>query len=137
MHTMNTVPAVPQLHSADWRVRLREPALLSIVFEHVCSVQDASVLDETVHLHRSARGCGATEWQGRCGGRLVSLGWDWLRLDDGALVPDLSSPPRSNILLIDSRGYDMDLPDSDLGLWQLIQGLGWQEQAAVALEECV
>jgi hypothetical protein len=135
MHSIHTALAMPQLHSADWRVRLREPALSSIVFEHVCSMQDFSMFDETLPLHRAARGAGVTEWQGRSGSRLVSLGWDWLRLHDGALVADTSSPPRSNILLIDRQGYDMSLPETDDGLWKLIHALPWQRDTALGLAE--
>lgn len=133
MHSISAAAASPQLHSADWRVRLREGALFSIVLEHVCSAQDFSVFDEAVPAHQRAQSAGITEWQGVAGGRLVSLGWDWLRLHDGALVPETSTPPRSNIMLIDARGYDMSHDECHAALWKLIHQFPWQRDAALAL----
>ena len=133
MYSMTAAMAHPQLHSHDHRIRLREAALFAIVFEHVCSMQDFSVLEDARPAHRAVHSAGLTEWQGLWSGRLVSLGWDWVRLHDGALVPETTVPPRTNIMLIDRRGYDMSLRDCDAGLWQLIRALPWQAAAAAVL----
>ncbi len=124
----------PQLHSHDYRVRLRAAALFTIVFEHVSTLQDFTVLDDAQPAHRSACSAGITEWQGRAAGRLVSLGWDWLRLHDGALVADCTVPVRSNLMLIDARGYDLSLQECDAVLWQFIRAMPWQARAAQALQ---
>ena len=46
--------------------------LFSIVFEHVCTVQDFSVLDDALCEYGAAYAAGVTEWQGRIGGRLMT-----------------------------------------------------------------
>ena len=127
--------AHPQLHSHDHRVRLRAPALFTIVLEHGCTMQDFSVLYDKVPRHLSAASAGVTEWQGLFAGRLVSLGWDWLRLHDGALIADSTVGPRSNLQLIDAQGYDLGAQQCDAALWQWIRATPWQEQAARALQE--
>jgi hypothetical protein len=127
------VPAPPQLHSHDRLLRMQEGALFAIVLEHVCTVQDLSVLDHTVPWHRGARSAGITEWQADHAGRIVSIGWDWVRLQDGALVAATSVAPRSNILLVDRVGYDLGRDESDAALWRWIHTLHWQPQAAQAV----
>jgi hypothetical protein len=126
--------AHPQLHSHDHRVRLRAPALFSIVLEHACTMQDLSVLYEKVPSHRAACSAGVTEWQACLGGRWISLGWDWLRLHDDALVPDDTVGPRSNLMLIDEQGYDLGAEECDAALWQLIRSMPWQADAQRALQ---
>ena len=133
MYSIAATAGHPQLHSHDQRVRLREAALFAIVLEHLCSMQDFGVLDGSQPSHRAAHSAGITEWQGRWSGRPVSLGWDWLRLHDGALVPETTVGPRSNVMLIDARGYDMSPCDVDAALWRLIRALPWQAQVAGAL----
>ncbi|WP_186510735.1 DUF4902 domain-containing protein [Caenimonas sedimenti] len=133
MYSITADVTYPQMHSHDRRVRLREAALLSIVFEHVCTVQDPGVLEDARLARCAVQSAGITEWQGRSQGRLVSLGWDWMRLHDGALRAQTSVPPRSNITLIDSGGYDMSRHDTDEALIQLILDLPWEEVSADAV----
>jgi hypothetical protein len=130
---LNVGAAHPQLHSHDYRVRLRAAALFTIVFEHVSTLQDFSVLDDALPAHRAAHSAGITEWQGMSAGGVVSLGWDWLRLHDGALVPDRTVPVRSNFMLLDAQGYDTSAQECDDMLWQLIQEMPWRAAAAQAL----
>ena len=135
MDSFTAAASFAQLHSHDHRVRMRAAALFSIVFEHVCTMQDFSVLDEALCEYGAAYSAGVTEWQGRSAGRLVSVGWDWLGLHDGALVADGTVPPRSNIMLIDGQGYDMSQEECDAALLQLIRVIPWQARAAAALRE--
>jgi hypothetical protein len=130
MPALKAAPVAPQLHSPDGRVRLRPAALSTILFEHVCTVQDLAVLDDARPEHRGAASAGITEWCGAWSGRLISLGWDWVCLDDGALVAQTTVPPRSNLMLLDSLGYDADPVQADASLWCLIHGLPWQRIAA-------
>lgn len=134
MQALKPAPAAPaQLHSQDGRVRLAPGVLGTIVLEHLCTVQDPSVLDDARAAHPRCGAAGSTEWQGQCGGRQVSLGWDWLCLDDGALVALATVAPRSNLMLLDTAGYDLAPALLDAGLWQAIQALPWQSRAAAAL----
>lgn len=128
-------PAAALCHSPDGYVRLRAGALHAIVLEHVCTVQDPGVLEDALADDRLATAGGITEWQGRVGTRLVTLGWDWLRLHDGALVPDRAVPPRTNLMPLDARGYDTAGDEQAAALWDLIAQLDWQQTAALAADE--
>lgn len=134
MYSMTAACAHPQWHSHDQRVRVREAALVAIVFEHACSVQDFAVLADARRGHGAVHSAGVTEWQARCAGRLVSLGWDWVRLDDGALRHAAEVAPRTNIMLIDGRGYDLAADECDAALWKLIEAMPWQATAAASLD---
>ena len=136
MPALKAAAPAPQLHSPDGRVRLKASALRTIVLEHVCTVQDLAVLDDLGPAQCSARAGGITEWQGRHDGRVLSLGWDWVWLDDGALVAPRTAPPRSNLMLLDPQGYDTHPAELDEALRALINRLAWQETARRALEDC-
>jgi hypothetical protein len=134
MQALKAAPAAPaQLHSHDGRVRLAPGVLGTIVLEHLCTVQDPSVLCDARATYPRCSAAGVTEWQGLCDGGQVSLGWDWLCLDDGALVVLATVAPRSNVMLLDRAGYDLAPALLDAGLWQAIQSLPWQSRAAHAL----
>lgn len=133
---MSALPHYPsQMHSLDCRVRLKSDPLVSITFEHLFTIQDLSILTDSALACRSPISAGLTEWQARVDGRLVSLGWDWVRLQDGCLLIDDTVPPRTNLLLVDARGYDSPTHDLTAVLWQLIRSLDWQRAANEAQAE--
>lgn len=119
-------------YSADGRVRVKMGALLGIVFEHVLTAQDLAGLSAygaSEHIVMA----GLTEWKGAHEGRHVTLGWDFLVVQDGALIPDKSVGPRTNLLLLDPKGYDRTVEDLDELLWDLIATLPWKQIASQAL----
>jgi hypothetical protein len=123
--------SVPQLHSPDLLVRLRLSQLDDILFELLYSSQEPEVLIDARHCTggRAIDG-GMTEWQGQHGLRVVSLGWDWAMLPDGSIKPLTAVGPRSNICLLDAKGYDMPAKALNGHLFDLIQRLAWQEHLA-------
>lgn len=134
-------PGTPQAHSQDYLVRVTADALRHIVFEHHCTVQDAGVLDGGGTPASCDCRAGITEWVGVvAGGARVSLGWDWLRLHDGQARPLTDCPPRSNLMVIDPRGYDLPLPDVVHHLWAAVRQIAWEdvvEEAEPELEACL
>lgn len=69
---------------------------------------------------------GMTEWTSSTCGHSVTLGWDWVLLRDGGVLRDPTVPPRTNLLLIDERGYDCCGARFDEMLWQVIDAIQWQ-----------
>lgn len=119
----------PQLFSRDYLIRVRAPQLEQIVFDHLFTVQDDTIL---LDCEDAVLRAGYTEWQGHSQGGLVSLAWDWMELADGALKEVTAVAPRSNLRLVDAKGYD--LPGAEAAaLWDVIRGHDWQAPARQAL----
>ena len=123
--------SVPQLYSPDLLVRLRLSQLDEILFELLYSSQEPDVLADAPYCAGSrAIDGGMTEWQGQHGLRVVSLAWDWAMWPDGSIKPLTAVAPRSNICLLDAKGYDMPAKALNGHLFDLIQRLAWQEHLA-------
>lgn len=75
---------------------------------------------------------GFTEWTGVQDGHSISLGWDWIRLDDGALVEHFDCPVRTNVMILDDKGYDLGHERSTIILQEKIRALAWQGDVAGA-----
>jgi len=119
----------------DYLVRVPASHLGRIVLEHLLTEQDAQVLELAFPPARRPRGrAGLTEWEGRIDGCLVSLAWDWLELDDGRLQV-LPLPVRSNLMLLDERGYDLPREVCEPLLLGLIGRTPWQREVHAALAE--
>lgn len=132
MFLAHAQPAVPQMVSHDGLVRLTAAELGRIVFEHLCTIHDDAVLADWPGHPGAARRAGYTEWQGRAGRQIVSLAWDWVQLADGGFRRLEYVAPRTNVRVIEPRGYDR--PPQDCGpLWEVIAALAWQDQAAAGV----
>lgn len=118
-----------QMHSHDYLLRVAPRELDTIVFAHLCTVQDQSVLQDTAWENQRALRAGYTEWHGSRNGTSVSLAWDWIELSDGALYPLTAVAPRTNVRLLDPKGYDLDATAECAALWAHIDGLPWREAA--------
>lgn len=55
----------------------------------------------------------------------LSLGWDWIMFSDGALKENFDCPPRSNIMVICERGYDLGEARTDEVLQRIIGQMTW------------
>ncbi len=49
---------------------------------------------------------GITEWVAQIGDKLLTVGWDWIRLDHGAIVQPHPRAVFSNLMLVDDYGLD-------------------------------
>ncbi len=117
-----------QMHGRDGRIRLHPRQALQLQLQHYFSEDDADVLaDARADLGSGILRAGMVEWQGECSGQIVSIGWDWALLAQGDIAPVLNAGPRSNLQLLDPKGYDLQGPRHDQALWGLICQLPWEE----------
>lgn len=125
--------SVPQMHSHDYLVRLTRDELDCLVLSHLYTVDDPAVLaDAAVGSAAGVRG-GYTEWQGTVGSRVVSLAWDWIQLADGALQALPAVSPRTNVRLLDAKGYDSAPAEESNAWWEYLARIDWRAPAAAAL----
>lgn len=131
----NSSPAPFQMHSKDYLVRLTASELESVSLCHLCTVEELDLVAEIRGVGSNLR-AGSTEWQGEYRGQIISLAWDWVRSGDG--MPEVLRVvgPRTNVRLIDARGYDSPAEDEQEALWQWIGALTWQREAVAALAAC-
>jgi hypothetical protein len=122
MTVLSTRSIAPQLASHDYLIRVSAPALDRIVFDHLFTLQDDAVLAD---CGGAARRAGCTEWQGTCAAGVISLAWDWMELADGDVRELPAVPPRSNLRLVDAKGYDLPGAES-AALWEVIRRSEWQ-----------
>jgi hypothetical protein len=133
INASGSVAMVPQMYSHDYQVRVSAATLMGIAFDHLYTVQDAAVLDDAIAGRIAGRRAGFTEWQGVCGRTVVSLAWDWVELSDGFIRPLDSVAPRSNLKLIDARGYDLAADTTAASFWLRINALDWHGSVGKAL----
>lgn len=128
--------SVFQMHSRDYLLRLPPQALGRIVWHHLCTVEEPTVLSCPPLPGVRA---GYTEWSGLWQGQMASLAWDWVSLSDGALQVLPGVAPRSNLRLLGVGGYDMDAQAETAAMWAFIRTLHWCVPTASALgrPDCV
>jgi len=120
-------------HSRDYYVRFKTHDLRDIVFEHLCSMEDSAVLEDAVQMYGDlSRRAGSTEWEG-AGPQPVSLAWDWV-LADGELQLLAAVLPRTNVQVIDRKGYDLPEAEAAPHIFHLIESLPWRAKVREALE---
>ena len=121
------------MHSHDYLIRERHQALTGIEFQHLYSEQDATVLEEALDLPSAVNWiAGTTEWVADIQGTVASIGWDWVQLHDGAVKALKHVAPRTNLQVIDLKGYDLSFDDAAAILWSVIEKLPWQSEVASA-----
>jgi hypothetical protein len=121
------------MHSRDHLIRARHQVLSGIEFQHLYTEQDATVLEDAFDLPPSVIWmAGTTEWVGDIRGAVASVGWDWVRLHDGAVHALKLVAPRTNLQVIDPKGYDLSIEDAAAILWSVIAALPWQSEVALA-----
>ena len=116
---------ITQLYGSDLRVRIRpvkaDELGLALYFWHA----EPGVLADAREVHPDAANAGMVEFQGAYGNTVVTLGWDWVQLETGQVVPLVQGGPRTNLQLLDPQGYDIPGPAHEEALWQLVANLPW------------
>lgn len=125
--------SLPQVYSTDYYFRAAVRELAGLGLQHCLTVQDTAVLDDVHRLRLPGRRAGVTEWEGVCQGCPLSLGWDWAELEDGDIRAITLVAPRTNLMLIDEKGYDMADEPCAASLWAFIATLPWQLQVTRSL----
>jgi hypothetical protein len=114
-------------------VDLRLDALLSTPLVHLVSGLDEEDRVDIARDGQQTTISGYTEWVSTVE-PIISLGWDW-HLDPlrGAPWCVRSSPPRSNIRLLDELAREVEWRRSQVALAGVVDALSWQDftQAAI------
>lgn len=129
--TISRLPP-PQAYSHDLKIRLPLERLRHLALRHRASELDASVLDGTLTDSAALR-AGWTEWDAVIDGRVASLAWDWVELSDGHIRLCTNTLPRTNLQLIDAKGYDLSMDHADSLMRDWLGTLGWWREVAAAL----
>lgn len=128
-----SAPVAAQPYSIDYLVRLRRAELLRLEWEHIETfLTDPRSLDGACLLTRPLQG--STEWIARHAGPLLSLAWDWVVTDDMTMTSCATVHPRTNIVMIDDTGYDMDSAATHAELWSAIAQTPWQNRVRAFLK---
>ena len=123
--------------SADSYIRLQLPALACESFVHKFSYADESFLEELNDQALGVSDAGFTEWQSEClngNGAVISLGFAWFRPAGNS--PQLfvaEDPVRSNVMLLDAKGYDLGPQATANLLRSWLTQFPWQSEVAKTL----
>ncbi|MEK8034742.1 DUF4902 domain-containing protein [Ideonella sp. DXS29W] len=116
--------------SGEGLIRLCIDELLSIPLRHCFSGVDEACADSVSGCGRIATISGYTEWTSSAAPSL-SFGWDWqLDVHDGGIRWRRIDVPRTNVLLVDSRGRDLDWGRSLSYLSTVVDSLPWVKSVA-------
>jgi hypothetical protein len=118
-------PAPFQMHSHDYRVRVTGPELKALRLDHLCTLEDPKVFDDVPPGTRAVR-TGVTEWHGAIHGQAVTMAWDWYEGPEGTLHFARAVPPRSNLMLIDGKGYDAPHAAVEAAICRFVSEFAWQ-----------
>lgn len=116
----------------DGYVRMRLAELQPIRFEHLFSYRDPALLAELLALGMPARLAGFTEWTS-VSTPAVSLAWGWYVASRSRAVLLAPDGVRSNLMLIDARGYDLGPKRTSELLHAWLHSLPWRSDVAVAI----
>lgn len=123
------------MNSADYRIRVKTSTLTELLWQHSLSYVDDEVLRHCNIPALAMSQClaGGTEWISVFENKLISLGWDWIRSHDGSFSLVIANAPRSNLCLIDEKGYDMSPTETDERLTGFLSTFNWQECVSQAI----
>lgn len=131
---LSSITAAHLSASSDYRVRLRASELRGLSFTHLFSMSDPSVQDDALRCGIRCSLAGITEWQAMHARGAITLGWDWVLLDDGPAILRCV-PPRTNLMLLDTQGYDVC--DDAAGQFALVESLPWKAAVLSALHQLI
>lgn len=120
--------------SPDGYIRLPLAGLTTLPFVHLFSETDAHFLEELQSQTVPARSAGFSEWKSDTT-PAVSLGWGWFVHSDSDRLMLAPEPVRSNVMLVDTFGYDLGpMKTSDLfSSW--LEIFNWQDSVSLALRD--
>lgn len=118
--------------SSDGYVRTSLATLSALPFIHFASDSDLEFLTELKMQTVPALAAGFSEWISTTA-PVVSLGWGWFIHSASKrllLAPDIV---RSNVMLVDARGYDLGQKLTSSLCWSWLTAYNWQEAVADAM----
>ena len=69
---------------------------------------------------------GFTEWVAPHHDALLVVSWDWIRLDDGAILQPCPRIVLSNLMLLNDHALDQGMGPTELALLRLVDRLDWK-----------
>jgi hypothetical protein len=110
--------------------------LEAIVFEHDHTTQDPMVMQDAIEQFGTLPMlAGSTEWSGIApDGKPTGICWDWAITQDLQVRMVLRVSPRSNVRLIDSKGYDLPLSQNAQQMFEVVRSIPWQNSILDALQ---
>jgi hypothetical protein len=120
--------------SPDGYIRLPLASISSLPLRHLFSEPDDGFLEELRMQTIPARAAGFSEWKSETS-PAISIGWGWFILghsDRLLLAPD---GVRSNVMLIDARGYDLGASATSRLFCSWLGAFDWQNVVSAALRD--
>jgi len=106
MPTANTARTLPPAISHDGYIRLSLRHLDELPFIHLDSAFDPEILEELQARTIPACHAGYSEWISNTD-PAISIGWSWFVHADSRRILPAPEAVRSNVMLVDARGYDL------------------------------
>lgn len=118
--------------SRDGYIRVASRGLDDITLVHLSSDPDSDFLDELRRRTVPAVAAGFSEWISSSV-PVVSLGWGWFVHSHSGRLLLAPDGVRSNLMLTDTRGYDIGLPATSQMLSDWLVTYPWHQSVASAL----
>lgn len=118
--------------SPDGYVRLRLANLNLLPLVHLYSENDDEFLQELQAQTVPARAAGFSEWKS-VSDPVISLGWSWFIHNHSERMMLAPDAVRSNVMLIDTFGYDLGPQKTSSLLFSWLGGFEWTKDVMMAL----
>lgn len=135
LHTRTIAQRAPAL-SPDGYIRMPLAGLNRLTFIHLYSDSDAEFLDELRAQTVPARSAGFSEWKSESQPS-VSLGWGWFIHSPSERLMLAPDGVRSNVMLIDSHGYDLGPMKTSSLFCTWLATFNWQGDVSLALRDAM
>lgn len=121
-------PEPAQLHSIDYFVRIPAWSVFKAEWQHLDTNLDDYGMDVDPALRDTDTVVvsGSAEWQAAYQTRVLSMSWDWIVAEDGAVYTSAVTLPRTNIMVVDASGYDSGEIGTAIVLWKAVELLPWR-----------
>lgn len=120
--------------SSDGYIRLSLTSLSKLSFVHLFSTHDDAFLAELRAQDVPACSAGFTEWKSDAE-PAVSLGWGWFIHDDSDQIMLAPDGVRSNVMLLDTYGYDLGARRTSDLFCTWLQVFPWQDVLSMILNQ--
>ncbi|MDF3035271.1 MAG: hypothetical protein K0S28_545 [Paucimonas sp.] len=117
----------------DGYIRMNYSALSALPLDHLLTFSDEDFLLELYMQGIPAASAGFSEWKTDAS-TAVSLGMGWYVDASTGHILLAPEPIRSNLMLIDRKGYDLGMPQTSSLLRNWLQSFNWQAQISAAVE---
>lgn len=120
--------------SPDGYIRLPLGSLASLSFVHLFSHTDTDFLEDLRDNSIAVSTAGFSEWKSETRPD-ISLGWGWFIQSQTGKILLAPDGVRSNLMLIDTTGYDLGPLRTSSLLHTWLQGFEWQGAVKSALHK--